>query len=81
MKNLWVACAVLPPAIVFALSTFVIGAHLSAPDTQAPKPGVYITALASMAVLAAIYFTVERARARRREEQTIQAARRQLDGP
>jgi hypothetical protein len=66
---------------VFALSTFVIGAHLAAPDTQAPEPGVYIAALASLAALGAILFVLEQAKARRLREQTARAARRQINSP
>lgn len=81
MKNLWVRIAALPTIIVFAFATFAIGAHLAAPETSAPSPGVYIAALASLATLGAILFALERAKTRRLKQQSVRAARRQIDSP
>lgn len=81
MKNLWVGLAALPPIIVFTFATFAIGAHLAEPETPAPSPGVYTAALASLAVLGAIFFALERAKTRRLKQQTARAARRQIDSP
>lgn len=81
MKNPWAVFAVLPPAVVLVVATFVIGAHLAASDTPAPAPGVYIAALTSLVAIAAIFLTADRTRARRLEEQTIQVARHQIDSP
>ncbi|RIT36799.1 hypothetical protein D2E76_16230 [Mycobacteroides abscessus] len=81
MKSLWVGLAALPPIFVFAFATFAIGAHLAAPETPAPNPGVYIAALASLAVLGSILFVLERVKTRRLKQQTVRAARRQINSP
>ncbi|SKY97941.1 Uncharacterised protein [Mycobacteroides abscessus subsp. bolletii] len=81
MKNLWAVMASLPPIIVFAFSTFAIGAHLVEPGTPPPSLGVYIAALVSFALLLVALFINRRRELRRIEERSVLAARRQISSP
>lgn len=78
---IWVVIASLPPIIVFAFSTFAIGAHLAAPGTPPPSPSVYIAALVSLAFLPVLLFINRRREVRRIEERAVLAARRQISSP